>query len=232
MKIIISPSKTQKITHSDYLEEQEILYPKEHKKVLSMLKKLAKEDIKRIMKIDKQLLDDTYSNIKNYNHNPSFKAFFSFNGLVFKGLDKNSYKQEEYTYIKNHLRILDASYGILEPGTMIKKYRLDMKMKIGLNLYTHWNISPYFKEEVIINLASEEFSKLIISSTMINISFLQKKEDKYINQATYSKQARGIFLDYMIKHKIKDINELMTFNKEQYLYNIELSNETTLVFTR
>lgn len=232
MKIIISPSKTQNIKASAYLDEKEILFPKQHKKVLAKLRKLKKTDIKQIMKIDKDLLNQTYQNIKDYNQNPLFKAFFSFDGLVFKGLDKQSYKEDNYQYIEDNLRILDAFYGILEPGTMIKQYRLDMKMKIGLNLYHHWELTKYFKDELIINLASDEFSKLIKSPNMVTISFLQKKEDKYINQATYSKQARGFILDYMIKNKIVSIKDILRFNKENYKYNQTLSNERAIVFTR
>ncbi len=231
MKIIISPAKTLKEVNSTLLNDKELLFPKEHKKVLAALKKLSKTDIKRIMKIDKTLLDTTYQNIKNYKENDTLKAFFSYDGLVFKGLDKDHYKELEYQYIENHLRILDGFYGIIEPGTLIKPYRLDMKMKIGLNLYNHFPIDDYFKNEIIINLASDEYSKMI-KKNMITISFLQKKEEKYVNQATYSKQARGIFLDFLIKSNITDLNLLKTFKKQNYQYNETLSTESNYVFTR
>ncbi len=232
MKIIISPTKTQVEGFSEYLNDKELLFLDNHKKILSILKKLTKKDIKKVMKIDKDMLENTYNNIKNYHDLQSSHAFSSFNGLVFKGLNKDFYKETEYRYIENNLRILDAFYGVLEPGTKIKPYRLDMKMKIGVNLYKYWDIKPYFKDEVIINLASSEFSKMLDGCKLINISFLQYKDGKFINQATYSKQARGKFLNYLILNKIENTKLMKKYCVEGYIFNEMISNNDNLIFTR
>ena len=232
MKIIISPTKTQVEGFSEYLNDKELLFLDSHKKILSILKKLTKKDIKKVMKIDKDMLENTYNNIKNYHDLKSSHAFSSFNGLVFKGLNKDSYKESEYRYIENNLRILDAFYGVLEPGTKIKLYRLDMKMKIGVNLYKYWDVKPYFKDEVVINLASSEFSKMLDGCNLVNISFLQYKEGKFINQATYSKQARGKFLNYLIKNKIENTKLMKKYCVDGYIFNEMLSNNNNLIFTR
>jgi len=232
MKIIISPTKTQVEKNSNYLNDKEILFLKDHNKILSMLKKLTKKDIKKIMKIEKDLLDNTFNNIKNYNDLNDSHAFSSFDGLVFKGLLKDEYKDTEYRYIKHNLRILDAFYGVLEPGTLVKPYRLDMKMNIGVNLYKFWDIKPYFKDEIIINLASTEYSKMVEGCNLVNISFLQKKEDKFINLATYSKQARGKFLNYLILNKIENLKLMKKYNEDDYKYNELLSSESEFIFTR
>lgn len=232
MKIIISPTKTQIPAFSKYLNDKEILFLNNHLEILSKLKKLSIKDIKKIMKIDKELLDNTFNNIKNYHDLPASHAFSSFNGLVFKGLDKDVYTETEYRYIQNNLRILDAFYGVIEPGTLIKPYRLDMKMKIGLNLYKFWDIKPYFKDELIINLASTEFSKMVEGCNLVNISFLQDKGDKFINQATYSKQARGKFLNYLILNKIENTKLMKKYDVDGYKFNKLFSSETDIVFTR
>ncbi len=232
MKIVISPTKTMDEGISQYLDNKDLLYLSKHKKLITLLKKLTKKEIKRIMKVDKDILNNTYHNIKDYNNLPSSHAFVSFNGLVFKGLEKDSYKETEYRYIQNNLRILDALHGVLEPGTLIKPYRLDMKMNIGVNLYNYWDVKPYFKDEIIINLASSEFSKMLEGCNLINISFLQEKDGKYINQATYSKQARGKFLNYLIINKIENIKLMKKYSIDNYIFNDKLSNDTNIVFTR
>jgi cytoplasmic iron level regulating protein YaaA (DUF328/UPF0246 family) len=232
MKIILSPSKTQKPHTNTFYTSKDILFPTEHKKVLAALRKLTKSDIQNKMKLSKDLLVQTYSNIKNYNILDQFQAFDAFTGLVFFNMDRNSYQKEEHQYIEQNVRILDAFYGVLEPGTLIKPYRLDMKMPIGLNLYHHWNVSPYFKDEVIINLASNEFSKMLPAEHMITVSFLQNKDGRFVNQATYSKMARGKFADFMIKNKITQIDDLFSFQVDGYTYNQELSTNTIIVFTR
>ncbi|MCK5761986.1 MAG: YaaA family protein [Candidatus Izimaplasma sp.] len=232
MKIIISPSKTQKLARSSKLSDQSLIFPKKHNELQRRLIKLSKKELKKIMKIDKTLLDKTYNNIQNNANLPTFHAFESFNGLVFKGLNKEQYQIEEYDYIQKNIIILDAFYGILNPGTLIKSYRLDMKMKIGVNLYSFWDINGYFFDELIINLASNEFSKMITSKNIINISFLQYKNNSYVNQATFSKQARGQFLNYLILNQIVNINKMTQFNGNNYSYNTILSNEFNIVFTR
>jgi len=230
MKILISPSKTQSPSLSKYLNDKELLYPLKHKKVLATLRKLTKKDIESKMKLSKDLLNNTYKNIKNYNSLKTQHAFESFNGLVFKGLNKAVYKQQEYNYIEKNLLILDAFYGLLEPGTLIKEYRLDFNMNIGLNLYNHWDIE--LENELIINLASKEFSTVLKNNELVNIHFMQKKDDKFINQATYSKQARGMILNYMIIEKIVDVEGIKRFNLDRYSFNKELSDAFNIVFTR
>ena len=232
MKIVISPSKTQNPQKSTLLIDKQVIYKNTHMLIQTKLKEFKKSEIGKIMKINKKLLDETYNNIQNYDNLPNSNAFESFNGLVFKGLQKDIYMKEEYEYIEDNLVILDALYGILEPGTLIKPYRLDLKMKIGLNLYSLWNISDYFKEELIINLASKEFSKLIDKSNYVNISFFQHKENTYVNQATYSKQERGKFLNHLILNKIDNINQMKKYNNNGYTYNDYLSDERNIIFTR
>ena len=232
MKIVISPSKTQNPQKSTLLIDKQVIYKNTHMLIQTKLKEFKKSEIGKIMKINKKLLDETYNNIQNYDNLPNSNAFESFNGLVFKGLQKDIYMKEEYEYIEDNLVILDALYGILEPGTLIKPYRLDLKMKRGLNLYSLWNISDYFKEELIINLASKEFSKLIDKSNYVNISFFQHKENTYVNQATYSKQERGKFLNHLILNKIDNINQMKKYNNNGYTYNDYLSDERNIIFTR
>lgn len=231
MKIIISPSKTMKMSRSKYLMDKQLLFLEKHKEVLAKLRKLTKTSLGISLSIKGNLLNQTYDLIKNYNTLDEYHAFESYTGLVYKHLDRDNYQTEAYDYITKHLRILDALYGVLEPGTLIKQYRLDMKSKIGLNLYKHWNIERYFNDEIIINLASNEFSTML-NRKMINIKFLQKNNDKYLNLATYAKMARGIFLDFLIKNKITDIRKMKTFNLDNYKYEKSLSDELNIVFVR
>ncbi len=232
MKIIISPSKTIKIQSPSILKEQPLLYPKKNKELLSLLQSFNKAELKTIMKIKNKLLDETYYNLQNYDNIPPFKAFDAFYGLVYKGLQKELYHEEEYEYIDKNVVILDAFYGLLLPGNLIKQYRLDMKMKIGVNLYQFWDVNHYFKDDLIINLASQEFRKMINHDKMVNISFLEARGDSYVNLATYSKQARGKFLNFLIMHKITEISEFQNFKEDNYTFNKELSSDFEFVFTR
>lgn len=237
MKIIISPSKTQDFNRSIDRELTEPVFTKKAEELVDLIKTFTKKELGKRLKVKGDLLEKTFLKYQDYNMEKSKAAILAYTGQVFKGLDIENYNKEEFDFLNNHLYILSALYGILKPFDKIKPYRLDMKMKAfdDKSLYSYWqeDITNEFKEEkLIINLASKEFSKLV-DKPMITIEFKEKsKEGKYKTIGTYSKQARGKMLDYIIKNKIKDIKMIKKFNEDDYAINKELSNKDLLVFTR
>jgi cytoplasmic iron level regulating protein YaaA (DUF328/UPF0246 family) len=109
-----------------------------------------------------------------------------------------------------------------------------MKVLKEINLYKFWKdeINNYFKDEdLIFNLASKEFSK-IIDKPMITIDFKEYKNGSYKSVSSYAKKGRGMMLNYMIRNNIQSIEEIKKFNLDNYTYNKELSDNSNLVFTR
>ncbi len=111
----------------------------------------------------------------------------------------------------------------------------------GKNLYEFWGnkISKMLNEDesnVIINLASNEYFKGIdkksLNAQIINIVFKEFKGDKYKIIGIYAKRARGLMVNYIIKNKISNPQNLKTFNAENYSYKEEISDDKTWVFTR
>lgn len=119
------------------------------------------------MKIKGELLEETYSNIINYDSRSDVKAINLYNGVAFKKLEIEQYTSKELEYLNNSLIILSAMYGALNPFDNIKKYRLDMTMKISENsLYSFWSekVTVYINEllsqdseKILLNLASNEY---------------------------------------------------------------------------
>lgn len=231
MKIILSPSKTANWTKEDALTSTDLLYPDQTKRLLKKLQSLSKPKLKKALKLTDSLVQPTYDLYHQEDPNAPYHAFPSFHGLVFKQLQKEAYNKPEWEYITSHVRILDALYGVLEPGSLIQPYRLDMKAKLGLNLYEYWDVAPYFEGEQIINLASKEFSDML-PLNMIDIVFYQCKNGTCKPQATYSKMGRGMMLDYMIQNHVTSIKEIKAFNKDQYRYDETLSPDNQIAFSR
>jgi len=92
------------------------------------------------------------------------------------------------------------------------------------------------ESEVIINLASNEYFKGIdqksLNAKIINIAFKEFKGDKYKIIGIYAKRARGLMVQYMIKNRIQNPQELKAFNWEEYQFKEALSDAKTWVFTR
>lgn len=231
MKIIISPAKVQNGQHIFKYEFKPINFENETHILNSYLKDYSKNGISKLMKIKNKLLDSTYEVIHNdltENH-----AINLYNGIVYKEINTNLYDDIQLEYMNNHLRILSALYGVLEPLTGIKPYRLDMTMKPNqINLYDYWksSITEYFKDELIINLASVEYSKTL-NLPMINIHFKERIDDTYKIVTVRAKKARGLMVDYLITHTISDLEDIKSFSEAGYQFNKNLSDNMNYVFT-
>ncbi|MCH4890886.1 YaaA family protein [Acidaminobacter sp. JC074] len=231
MKIIISPAKVQDGSFQFERPYSKVCFPKKKNELHGLIKDHTKEQMGKLMKIKNKLLDTTY---KIYQEPQETKhAVNLYNGIVYKEINTNLYDDLQIMYMNEHLRILSAMYGVLEPLTGIKPYRLDMTMKPEKkNLYHYWDkeINDYFKDEVIINLASVEFSKMI-KKDMINIHFKELHDDTYKIVTVRAKKARGLMVDYMITNMISDVEGIKGFDEAGYRYKPEMSDEWNLVFT-
>ena len=231
MKIVISPSKTATYQRHPLLEGHEILFPKETKKLVSVIRKYNMKELGKALSIKGDLLTKPYHQYKDFHKSPSYHAFPSFDGLVYKQLSVSTYHPQHWAYITSNVRVLDALYGVLHPDTLIKPYRLDMKAKLGFNLYQYWQINDFFKGETILNLASNEFAEML-RIPVITVQFLEQEGTTYRNVATFAKMARGKLLDYLILHQITSIDDVLLWNEEGYQYDPMQSNDQTITFVR
>ena len=150
-------------------------------------------------------------------------------------------------YLQDNLRILSGFYGILKPLDGVVPYRLEMQSKFinykNKDLYEYWadKIANSLFEEtnLIINLASKEYSKCVEKylknspgTKFITCVFGEIKGDKVIEKGTLAKMARGEMVRYLAQNKICDLEGLKRFDKLEYKYSQEKSNEKTYVFIK
>lgn len=237
MKIIIAPSKTQNENIDKEGKWTAPLFLSKAEEIVDTVSRFDKEKFSRYLKVKGKLLESAYKQYSNFNRSTLYPAIYCYSGEVFKKLNLHVYTNDENEYMQSHLVILSALYGPLKPFDHIRMYRLDMKMKVfeDKNLYSFWSeeIESYFQdEEVIVNLASDEFSSLV-KKEMTNVIFKEKKkENEFKIVGIYSKQARGKLLNFMIENKIENIERLKDFSEDGYQFNEVLSSKKNLVFTR
>lgn len=239
MKIIFSPSKGMNYKNISISFSNDIIHFKKESDLLNnILKNLSSEDLSKIMKIKDKLLTETINNISNYNNLKSHPALFLYDGVSFSNLSLEKYSTENIIYANKYCRILSAFYGVLTPMTLIKPYRLDMTMKImETSLYNFWkeNINNFFQEkELIINLASKEFSKIIDRKkfSVVDIDFFILENNNLKINSNEAKKMRGKMLDYFILNKIEDISKIKNFNDNNYIFSQELSSENKYIFIK
>ena len=245
MKIIFSPSKEMREENIFEQKIEEHTMPRFEEKTLFLNKKLKNkslDEIANIMKLKGNLLEKTYENIKNFDKLKSIPAISMYYGVAFKELDLIDYSKENLNYLANNVFILSAFYGASSPFDLLKNYRLDMTMNIlEGGLYNFWkkDINDYLqsilkKDEILLNLASGEFSKLIDKKVIdiISLDFREEKNGIFKSVSSYSKQARGKFLDYIIKNRIEDVEKIKNIEIAGYKFNENLSDERNFIFTR
>ena len=245
MKIIFSPSKEMReenIFENKKIEFTESKFKDKTNILIGILKEKSLSEIENIMKLKGKLLNKTYKDIQDYDKLKSIPAISMYYGVSFKELNLEDYSEKSLEYLKNNLLILSALYGVLLAFDLVKKYRLDMTMSIiDKGLYNFWkkDINDYIsnilsKDEVLLNLASGEFSKMIDSKkiSIINIDFKEEKDGIYKSVSTYSKKARGQFLNYLVKNQIDNLEDIKKIKLDGYSLNNTLSDEKNFIFTR
>jgi len=92
------------------------------------------------------------------------------------------------------------------------------------------------KGEVLVNLASNEYFKVInpkkLNHRIVTCSFKDEKNGVYKMISVYAKFARGLMTRFIIQNKLTEVEHLKTFDLEGYLFNKEMSTEDNFVFIR
>lgn len=169
-----------------------------------------------------------------------YEAFFMYDGLCYKSIEREDFKDKELEYIGKNLYIISALYGVLKPFDLINPYRLDFLMKTEMgNLYKFWEekIAKVVlkNQDFIVNLASDEFSKTIkkyAKIPFIDCEFYESENGKLKKHSTISKKGRGKMLKFMAMEKVEYMEKLKEFNLDNYKYNADLSTENKFVFVR
>lgn len=249
MLAVISPSKTQDFSEhatGKYTQARQI---DQSMRLVDILKGKSKDEIAQLMSISGKLANLNFDRFQSFpsrfDSDNSRQAILAFKGDVYNGIDAPSLSVDDLGFAQQSLRMLSGLYGVIRPLDLIAPYRLEMGTKLenpkGKNLYEFWGnkISKMLNEDesnVIINLASNEYFKGIdkksLNAQIINIVFKEFKGDKYKIIGIYAKRARGLMVNYIIKNKISNPQDLKTFNAENYSYKEEISDDKTWVFTR
>ena len=251
MKILISPAKS--LDFENKVETTFNTVPLFNDKAIQVnnsIKDLSAPDLSRLMTISPKLGDLNWIRNQDFQKNNSKEkqAIFAFNGDVYDGIDANTISTSNHEKLQSSLRILSGLYGILKPFDKIKPYRLEMGTKISIdgskNLYDFWKknvtdsiLKEIKEEEIIVNLASNEYFSVIDSSLIdnkiITPQFKDFKNGKLKIISFYAKKARGLMTRFLIDNDIQSLSDIENFNSSGYTFNqAETADSSSPVFVR
>ncbi|MDR3273095.1 MAG: peroxide stress protein YaaA [Flavobacteriaceae bacterium] len=252
MKILLSPakimsletsSKWKKRTHPEYVKLSQTLH--------SELKDYSPTELENLLHISPKLSKENWERNQAWKPNPSknecLQAVFAFKGEVYRGLDAETLSPSALDYLQENLRIISGLYGLLKPADEIMLYRLEMGKKLptknAKNLYEFWSErltndfnSLLKKDEFIVNLASQEYFKVLntkeLKGRIIDVEFKDYRNGKLQSIMMYFKNARGKMTRWCAENNIGNSETLKVYHEDRYEFSDELSDENRWTFIR
>lgn len=245
MKIVIAPAKKMQVDQDSFAVESKPVFLERAQILWDFLKSRDFDQLKEIWKANDKIVRENMERLKYEELDQQLTpAMMAYNGIQYQYLAGDVLEQKGLDYLQENLRILSALYGMLRPFDGIVPYRLEMKAGMtgfkDYSLYHFWGESIaqeiYKNSDVVINLASKEYSRLIESHVknnqkFITITFLEKRKDKWRQIATHAKMARGAMVHYMAQNQVENIEELKEFRDFGYQYD-ESSTKSEIIFKK
>lgn len=253
MLLVISPSKTQEMEVRSLERYTLPALLEQSEELVKGLSSLSQSELAQLMKISPKLAASTFDSFHRFalpfSPDNARQALLVFRGDQFDPIDVDHYGEKEFTFAQDHLRILSGLYGVLRPLDLIQPYRLEMATKPTTikqkSLYGFWdrriteqlrNVLAWQEEQTLINLASDEYFKAVqtqeLGFPVLKISFKEVKNGKPRVIAIHAKRARGMMVDFVLRNRLTEPQELKEFGEAGYSFSKEFSTTEEWVFTR
>lgn len=246
MKIIISPAKKMNVD-TDSLPVRDLpAFLDQTEELCRELQSKSPEELQKLWKCNDQIVALNIERLRQRDLRRNLTpAVLAYEGIQYQYMAPGVFTNKEYDYIQVHLRILSGFYGVLRPFDGVTPYRLEMQAKLKIreakDLYSYWNnqlAEHIFSEtDCIINLASKEYSVCVSKYLRPGIRFItcvfgEEKGGKIIEKGTMCKMARGEMVRYMAEHQIENPEDIRAFDRLDYTFDPERSDEETYVFVK
>lgn len=232
--------------HESFPHKQFPVFLNKAQEILDYLQSLDEQELQKIWQCSDQLARLNDARVRQMDLRKKLTpAILSFQGLQYQYIAPQVFTYKELDYIEEHLRILSGFYGVLKPFDGVVPYRLEMKSKFKDwqvdSLYDFWEdeIAQNIQAEtdIILNLASKEYSETVTKyladdTQVIDVVFGEWIDGKVKQKGTLAKMARGEMVRYLAENQIKDLEEIKTFDRLDYVFRADLSGGTQFTFVK
>lgn len=244
MRIIISPAKKMNVNTDIFAPRNLPVFISDTEKLLAYLKGLSYEEAKSVWKCSDSIARLNVERLSDMDlHQRLTPAILSYEGIQYQYMAPGVFTEDAYEYVEEHLRILSGFYGVVKPFDGVTPYRLEMQAKLtGFeteSLYEFWGDriceALMAESDCILNLASKEYSKVVSAhlpagARFVTCVFGELIDGKIKEKGTMVKMARGEMVRYMAEKHIENIEEIKNFDRMNYQFSPEHSDENTFVF--
>lgn len=241
MKIIISPAK--QMVYEEVLSFRELpVYLEKTERLMRYLKGLSYDELKSLLACNDKIAKLNYDRYSVMDLKKGLTpAVMSYDGIQYKYMQPQVLNVDGIEYLEKHLRILSGFYGVLRAFDGVTLYRLEMQARFKTDfcksLYDFWGADIYnaVKDDVILNLASAEYSKAVRRFAEPGIRFVDCvfgsiENGRVKEKGVYVKMARGELVRLMAENRIEDIEEIKDLDILNFRFDVELSDKDRFVF--
>jgi hypothetical protein len=237
MICILSPAKIMRPVEDFLAVSQPVFMEKQHQ-LLSHLQDMTYDELKAVFQVSDKVAKpvyDHYQALKEGRQTALYPAILAYQGIAYQYMAPQVFTDDMFAWVQKHLRILSGMYGLLKPLDGITLYRLEMHSKCPFSLYEFWGKEPAdaIEADVIVNLASEEYAKLIRKyRKVVDVRFLEPGKNGWKETAVHAKMARGRMVRYLAQHNAASPEAMKGFDELGYIYSPEQSSPDCYVFLR
>lgn len=252
MLFLTSPAKSLdwESAYPDWIKPGQPLFLDKTEKIVEIVKKWSEKKLQKKMHISDDLAKLNWERFRDFSMSHTIAnsrpALWAYKGDIMREFDLGNYGKEELEYAQKSVRFISGLYGYLRPFDLMQPYRLEMKIKMGTkvidDLAEYWSevltreLHAEAKNDIIVNLASVEYAKAInwkdLGSRVLNVDFKDKKNGEYLTVGIFAKKARGMMIDWCIRNKSQNREDMKHFDTAGYRYLSELSDDAHWVFGR
>ena len=246
MRIIISPAKKMNVDTDSFPCQGLPEFLPRAEELCGLLQGKTGEELKKLWKCNDQILALNQQRLRSMDLRRGLTpAILAYEGIQYRYMAPGVFTEQALDYVQEHLRILSGFYGVLRPFDGVTPYRLEMQAKLRVgsyrDLYEYWGDSIaaeiFGQTDCVIDLASKEYSVCVSrflpeGSRFVTCVFGEEQNWKIIEKGTLCKMARGEMVRWMAEHQITEPGELRGFDRLDYRFDPERSEEDRLVFVR
>lgn len=249
MLIVISPAKRLNENPGAKFELTEPMFQSEANKLAATARGLTQGDIAKLMGISPALSKLNFHRYRNFGSMDRGAAALTFDGDTYTGLEAKTLDRDEMAWAAQHLRILSGLYGLLRPTDAIEPYRLEMGSRLknqkGHTLYDFWGSriaealnaqGTALNTETLVHCASKEYFDAVDRDTLklrvITPVFMEMRSGTPKIVSFFAKKARGAMARFIIQNRLRNPEDIKSFDVGGYAHCPEMDEGDRWVFLR
>ena len=246
MLIIISPAKKMREDSDGISAESLPVFLQETEELMTEMRRMSQAELQLLWRCNASIAAMNWERLKNMDlHEAQTPAVLAYDGIQYQYMAPRVFEYAHLEFIRRHLRILSGFYGLLRPFDGVTSYRLEMQARLAVgeyqNLYSFWGNKLALKlaaeSDLILNLASKEYSKAVKSWLPENTRFLtcifgERKNGIIVEKGTACKIARGQMVRWLAENDVTAADDFRGFSQLGYQFSAYDSNDCNYIFVK